>query len=436
MYLIDSNKELTPDLLSKYINNFILNVQPKLKKWENYYNGRHAILQKSYSDESKPCNRIVTNFCKVIVDTYNGYITGKPISYSSNQDIGDIQEVLNYNDTPTEDNELLKDALVYGVSYEIQYLDEDAQQRFTRINPLNAFAIYSNTLSRDLLYFIRWYPANEIENDNKYVCEVYTENSIITYNMENQSGTLQYVKEEPHYYHQCPVSVFQLNENETNIFDSIIGLNNAYNQLVSAELDDYEAFVDAYMVLDIDVDDQEIKKMKENRVLLVPQGYNAKYLTKEVNDTQIQNILENIKKNIYKITACPDMGDENFLAQSGTALAYKLVGFENVASNIVANMTKALQRRIELICEILNLKAAEATWRDINITFTRNLPNDYTTIIQLVNSLQGIVSNKTLLSQLPFIKDVDAEIEAVNKQKQENMDLYGLGNNEDDEKDE
>jgi hypothetical protein len=40
-------------------------------------------------------------------------------------------------------------------------------------------------------------------------------------------------------------------------------------------------------------------------------------------------------------------------------MRYKLVGFENVASNIVANMTKALQRRIELICEILYLTGEE-----------------------------------------------------------------------------
>ena len=127
------------------------------------------------------------------------------------------------------------------------------------------------------------------------------------------------------------------------------------------------------------------------------------------------------------MTACPDMADETFLAQSGTALAYKLVGFENVASGIVARFTKALQRRIELICNVLNLKASEAVWRDINIIFIRNLPINLTETIQLVNSLKGTVSDATLLSQLPFIKDVDAELEALQKQKEANMALYNFG---------
>ena len=75
----------------------------------------------------------------------------------------------------------------------------------------------------------------------------------------------------------------------------------------------------------------------------------------------------------------------------------------------------------------MNLKAYEAIWRDVHISFIRNLPVNLTETIQLVNSLQGIVSNKTLLSQIPFVSDVNAELEAVQKQKEENMALYSFG---------
>ena len=132
------------------------------------------------------------------------------------------------------------------------------------------------------------------------------------------------------------------------------------------------------------------------------------------------------------------MADETFLAQSGTALAYKLVGFENVASGIVARFTKALQRRIRLICNILNIKASDAVWRDIQINFVRNLPVNLTETINLVNSLKGTVSDATLLSQIPFITDVQAELEAIKAQKEENMAIYGLGafSSSDDEEEE
>ena len=435
MFYISKDTELTTELLQKIMDKFTTYVQPKLKKWKDYYDGKHAILEKSYVDSTKKCNRIVTNYCKIITDTYSGYICGKPVSYSSNDDITDVQEVINYNDDNAENIAFCTNALTYGVAYELQWIDKYSKNRYSQVSPLNAFAIYDNTLDNNLLYFVRWYDSNSIDDDEVKFVEVYDSKTIKTYKVRGIGGSLEFVEEVPHYFGDVPVSVFWLNEDtEDNIFNCIISLNDAYNELQSSEVDDFSAFCDAYLTLvGMDADNDDISAMKENRVLILPEGGSAGWLTKNASDTQIVNMLDNIKKNIFKVTACPDMADESFLAQSGTALAYKLVGFENVASGIVAKFTKAIQRRIELTCNVLNLKASDAVWRDININFVRNLPVNITETIQLVNSLKGTVSDATLLSQLPFIKDVQAELEAVNKQKQENMALYNFGGTEDDE---
>ena len=230
------------------------------------------------------------------------------------------------------------------------------------------------------------------------------------------------------HFGDVPVSVFYLNDNEENIFNCVMSLNDAYNELQSSEIDDFQAWVDAYLTLTgADIDTDDVVSMKENRVLVLPEGAQAAWLTKNASDTQIVNMLENIKKNIFKVTACPDMSDENFMAQSGVAIQYKLTGFENVAAGIVTRFTKAIQRRIELICNVLNLKASEAVWRDIQINFVRNLPTDMTETINLVNALKGTVSDATLLSQIPFITDVQAELEAVEQQRQASMDSFGFG---------
>lgn len=426
MFTLNKNTELTKELLQKILNRFMTTERPKLQLWENYYRGKHAILNKSYSDASKECNHIITNYCKIITDTYSGYICGKPISYFSNDDITDIQDALNYNDSAAQDMAMITNALIYGVAYELQWVDKYAQIRYCQVNPLDCFAIFDNTLDCELLYFVRWYKVNSIdETDSTYIVEVYDSNSVRRYKSFGMGGALEFIDEEAHYFGDVPVSVFYLNENEENIFNSIITLNDAYNELQSSEIDDFNAWVDAYLTFTgVNAETDDISAMKENRVLILPEGAEASWLTKNANDTQIVNILENIKKNIFKVTACPDMADETFLAQSGTALAYKLVGFENVASGIVARFTKALQRRIELICNILNLKASDATWRDININFVRNLPINLTETVNLVNSLKGIVSDSTLLAQLPFIKNVSAELEAIKKQKEEEVKIY------------
>ena len=433
MYMLSKDTELTPELLRKILDRFNTTDLIKRKRWKNYYDGKMDILQKQYSDPTKPCSHVVTNLCKVVADTYCGYIAGKPVTYTSNDNIDDIQEVINYNDDESENTNWLLNALIYGVGYELHWIDNDAQERYSQISPLNCVAIHAASLENELLYFIRWYDVSDFDDDDLLCVEVYDAHSKKTYHCHGLVGALEFISEEPHAFNDVPVSVFYLNEQEESIFNQAMSLNDAYNELQSSEVDDYSAFCDAYLVLiGTDAEEEDIASMKENRVLVLPEGANAQYLIKQSNDTQITNMLENIKKNIFKVTCTPDMSDENFMAQSGVAIKYKLVGFENKASSIVTNFTKAIQRRIELICNILHLKASDTVWRDVNINFVRNLPADLTETINLVNSLKGTVSDATLLSQIPFVTDVQAEIEAVREQKEKEASLYNFNVNFDD----
>lgn len=213
-----------------------------------------------------------------------------------------------------------------------------------------------------------------------------------------------------------------------------MSLQDAYNNLLSAEIDDFDAFADAYLILKgVTADSDDLADMKRNRVLLMDAEDSAEYLTKNISDTQIQNMLQNINDQIHKMSNSPDFNDEKLMAQSGIAMKYKLIGFENVSSAIVANMTKALQKRIELICEVLNLTDGVAMWRDIKITFTRNLPENTLETAQMVNQLRGLVSDETLLSQIPFITNPAEEVERVKEQKQLNADLYSFPTGYDEE---
>ena len=430
MFYLNRETELTTGLLNKMINRFNLNVQPKLKKNKNYYDGIQAILNKTYSDESKPCNRTVINYCKNITDSYCGYLaTPGYISYSSNEDIEEVMNILRYNDYQAEDSDFLLDALVYGTAAELMYLDNDGQTRFRLINPQNCFGICDDTLSGDLMYFVRWYAANDWDDSDTYNVDVYSDTLVKHYTMSGMSGFLTFVSEEPHYFSQCPANIFSLPD-ERSIFDCVVDLQDAANELVSAEIDDFSAFCDAYLVLmGMDADAEDIALMKENRVLIMPEGASATWLTKNMNDTQVENILKRIHDSIYRIAACPDFSSESFVGgvSSGIAIKYRLTGMETRAGKIEAAMKKALQRRVEIISGIASLKLGEEVFRDIEIEFKRNVPEDITSTINMINSLKGSVSDATLLSQLPFISDVNEELEALNTQKQENMAMYGFG---------
>jgi SPP1 family phage portal protein len=398
------------------INRFRVSVEPKLMRYKNYYDGIQDILNKSYTDESKPCNRTVMNYCKNIVDSYCGYLaTPGYISYSSENDIEDIMNILNYNDYQAEDADLLLDALIYGTAAELMFIDSDGKTRFRLINPTQCFAVYDDSLTGDLLYFVRMYKANDWDESDKYFVDVYGDNEVKHYSMSGKNGYLEFINDEKHYFSQCPANVFSLPD-EKSVFDCIMSLQDSANELLSDEIDDYSAFCDAYLSLTgVDADNDDISSMKENRVLILPEGSNATWLTKNASDAQVENILKRIHDSIYRVAQCPDFSSETFIGgvSSGVAIRYRLTGMETRAAKIVAEMKKALQRRVEIICGIASLKLGEEVFRDINISFKRNITEDYTTLINVVNGLKGSVSDATLLSQIPFINDVNEELERV-----------------------
>ena len=429
MFYLNRNEELTIELLQKMINHFRINEQPKLEKYKNYYDGIQAILKKTYADETKPCSRTVINYCRNIVDSYCGYLaTPGYINYRSDDDIEEIMNVLKYNDYQDADADLLLNALIYGVGYELMYLDANSQTRFRTINPTQCFAVSDDSLTGDLMYFVRMYKANEWDLTDTYNVDVYGPISVKHYTMAGMNGYLTLVAEEPHFFSQCPANVFALAD-EKSIFDCVLGLQDAANELLSSEVDDYSAFCDAYLVLQgVDAEHDDITQLKQDRVIVIPEGANASWLTKNANDAQVENILQRIHESIYRIAQCPDFSSESFVGgvSSGIAIQYRLTGMETRAGKIEAVMKKALQRRIEIISGIASLKLGEDVFRDIQIEFKRNIPEDQTATINLINSLRGLVSDATLLSQLDFIGDVNAELEAVSEQKAANMSLYSF----------
>ena len=430
MFYINKDAELSVELLNKMINKFNLDVEPKLKKYKNYYDGIQAILNKTYSDASKPCNRTIINYCKNIADSYCGYLASPGyISYRSEQDIEDIMDILKYNDYQAEDSDFLLNALVYGKAAELMYVDLEGKVRFRQINPTQCFAIFDDSLTGDLLYFVRIYEASDWDDTNIYNVDVYSDYDVKHYTMSGENGNLVFVSEEPHYFSQCPANVFALPD-EKSIFDCILSLQDAANEVLSSEIDDYTAFCDAYLALTgMDADSEDIVSMKENRVLILPEGASATWLTKNASDAQVENILKRIHDSIYRIAACPDFSSETFVGgvSSGIAIRYRLTGMETRAAKICAEMKKALQRRIEIITGIASLKLGEEVFTDIDIEFKRNIPEDLSSTINLINTLKGTVSDATLLSQLPFISDVNGELEAVQAQKKANIETYGFG---------
>ena len=377
-------------------------------------------------DSTKPNNKIANAYASYITDTLVGYFIGEPISYTAEDEIllKDLSMIFEYNDEADENAELAKNASIYGVAYEMLYLsEEDNMIRFKALDPKEIIPIFDKTIEQNLIAVIRYYDDYDVVNDKTYtLVEIIDDVMVRRYKMDSSFLLLEAY---PHYFGMVPVAIYKNNEEERGDFENVISLIDAYDKMESDTLNDFEYFVDAYLALyGFTADGDDVAKMKENRILLMDEGTKAEWLIKQTSDTYVENMKNRLDKDIHKFAKCPNMSDQEFASNaSGVAIKFKLLGTENLISIKERKFKRGLQQRLELMSVITGVLRESFDWRAVNIIFTRNVPSNNTDIANMVNTLKDIVSEETLLAQIPFVEDVQDELERLKQEREENKEL-------------
>ena len=424
MLRVSKETEMTPTIIEYLIKQFRMNDLSRLQNLEGYYQGNNVILQRVMIDITKPNNKTPNPYANYITDMYTGYFAGKPITYSGKDDaiLEELNLIFAYNDEADENSEIAKDASIYGKAYEMLYVDSNSATRFKKVNPKEVICVYDDTIEGDMLFAIRFYSGSDIMGENAYsIAEVYSNFEVATYKGNEDFTGFILQETHMHYFALVPFIEYKNNDDVIGDYELVVPLIDAYDKLGSDSLNDFEYFTDSYLgLIGMDfptdaegkLDTTVIQSMKENRLLLIPEGGSAGFITKQVNDAQIENLKTRIDNDIHKFSKCPALTDKDFAGtSSGVAMKYKLIGFENVASVKERKFKKGLQRRIELISNIMTLTSSTFDYRSIELTFIRNIPNNITEVADTINKLRGLVSDETLIAQLPFITDIQAEID-------------------------
>ncbi|MDD3502515.1 MAG: phage portal protein [Eubacteriales bacterium] len=413
IYNIRNDELLTTAKILKYISASRTD-NAYITKLQNYYKGFQAIDNKSVADSSKPCNIVKTNFTRIISNAYTGYFMGEPVRYQSDNKemLSELEAINNYNDEAGENMQLAKDASITGRAIELVYIDSEGLVRFKRLNPAEVILIYDDTLEEELLFAIRFWEYQAIDEQTPTLfVQVYSRNEIISYS--GNSNQLTETGRIAHAFSLVPVVVFFNDSDKQGDFESILTLQDAYNKIDSYSVDELEAFSDAYLALSglEGTTNEDIQDMKNNRVLLLPDDGKAAFLTKNINDTYIENLKNRLVDSIYKTSLCPDLQNPSFGTDSGVAVRYKLIFFNSRTAEKERLFKIGLQRRIELITAYMNVIGSAYDYRDIDMSFSRSLPQNDIETAGIINQLRGIVSNETLISKLSFIPDAKSELE-------------------------
>lgn len=430
--MIRSNIAIPKELNGKVIDVLVSDHKKYLaryKKLQNYYEGETDILKRKKKDTSKPNNKVVSPYPSYVVDLMQGMFIGKPVSYtSSNKDyMEDIQYIFDKNDEQDENSELAKMAGIKGKAYEIVFTDEDGEIGFNEEDADNMIVVYDTKISPDMILAVRLYNGGDILSSESVECATaYTDSEIIEY--VNKGEGFQEESRKDHYFKQVQVVEFLNNDEYIGDFERAISNIDAYEKTQSDTSNDHEEFTDAFLVLAGmgGTTAEDATKLKEDKILLIDgEGQNAYWLTKEINDVALENYKDRLNEDIHKMCKVPDMGDEKFSGNSsGVALEHKLLALEQVLSSKERKFKRGLQKRLQLITEILNKFDKGYDYTDIDITFTRNKPVNAKEAVEIAKSLLGFTSTSTALSELPMIDDVGAEEEKIAKEMEKRKSVY------------
>lgn len=437
------DKRIIRQLISKHISKV-----GDLKKNMAYYQGKHKILE-----DAKRENRLVCNHAKDISDTASSYFIGNPVTYKSDADIKNLTDSLETAGADETDGDNGLDLSIYGLAYEYVYVKENENNLLTKnLSPENTFMVKDDSIEENELFAVYYYVRKDDSGTGPehYIATVLTPN--YKYELDIQNNEVPQLTTElpvPHYLGEIPIIEYLNNKLAIGDFELQIPLIDAYNALMSDRITDKEQFIDAILAIygtllsdedepGTEEEDQNIKKAKERlkkyKVLEMPDTAKAEYLTRTFDESGVEILKKAIEQDIHKFSHIPCMSDESFGGNvSGVAMEFKLLGMENITKIKTRYYRKGLRKRIRIFCNYLALHGKSVDPAGITMTFTRALPKNLLEISQIVANLWGKVSRKTLLSQVPFVDDVDEELKALDEETEENLkrqqEVFGMQEN-------
>ena len=396
---------------------------------EDYFYGKHKILQRTFDDESKPNNQVMCNIPKYIVQVRTGFFSSSPLTLESENPeyLKDIRKVLEYNDFKQIFNQLDTYCSIYGHSFLVMYMNEEGRISFTAQNPTDWIYVRDNSLEQKPKFAIRYYAWwDDVENMQMYDIELYTDKEIINY--EGSPVDLKEVSRRPHYFNGLPVIEFMENESRQGSYENVISLIDTYELMLSDTANTINYFSDCYLVLTgmQETQAEDIARMKNDRVLLVPEGCEASFLTKNVSENYNENMLKRLQEQIFVVACTPLLSDSSFSSNSsGVAIQFKLFSMEK-SVQLKENIFRAgFNKMFNLIKNMINLYERKSYTEDDKIiqTFTRSLPMDLSALADSISKLNGVVSRRTLMSQLDFVSDASLEENQLRSEQEEAMEM-------------
>ena len=417
-YIISNETEIKEKNVQNWLTQFTDNIQPHLKDLDSYYQGEDEII--SYPYEKREMNsQIHVNLAYMTVQNIVSYCFGKEPTqdYSKSFKHGDYIDDLKFkNNEILEDKALESDCSRLGLAYEFIGVREVKGNKkepfYKRIDPFTTFMVVDDTILENEICYITY---SIIKSDNGVEYKkgyIYTRGKITEFDTKN--GGVKFIGTETNtaYPDDFPIVMYKNNDNMFGDYEPACPILKAYSKTYSLGMDDFSGIANAILAFfNVDLPDEEREKLNRTRVVsLMGENADAKYVYKKLDSSSFKALQEALRGEYYAITNVPDFTDLASYNKSGSAIAFKMLGIENIRLNKSAYFEQGMRRRWDIIASYVG-KKFEINRKDMEFHFYNNLPDNVSADLEYADLVdRGLMSKETAMKRMETVTDVEGEL--------------------------
>lgn len=417
--------------------NYILEDRIKL---ERYYDGDNKIIKQG-TVAGRPNYSINVNMAKYVTDVATGYFMGIPVTYATqNENVTDVLTKINdINKNCNSDEidfQLAGDMSVFGIAYQLVMVKEGnapIEERiiYKRLDPKRTFIVTDNTILKNPVCAVYYYSylIDNVVNDRAYV---YTDTDL--YIFEGSNLNLKPVDGYPIAHNMGYIPILETLNNDDAFGDyyAITDLLDSLSLTLSNNTDDLQSIANAILAASGgNLTEETIKNINTYRTANLPSGADMKWVIKELNPEAVKQHIDKLLDFIFQISLVPDLTDDQFAGNlSGVAMEFKMWGVDQLRTAKEKKFRRTLYERLKILLHLLQyqIKSNIELTNDIEIKFYKNLPENMARDYDIAKNLSGIVSLRTILENISIVNDVDAELEEIKTEKEQEADTFGFNN--------
>lgn len=381
--------------------------------------------------------KVRTNFIKKFIKEEVAYLVSNKITYTSKSSNTNMLEFMEYKMNHWNKNHeksLLRNMLTYGSVFELYYITKKRNEIYFNakiITPRDGYALLDDNGNVEV--FFRFFRK---KFDTKQYLDIYTNDFI--YHVDESFEEVE--KPTKNIFGEVPVvvgSVSEYKEHDT-LFNEIKDLVDAYQTNLSDIVNEISDYRLAYLVftgcqIDYTNEDEygktDVDYMKEKGIMETGNSDGKiSFLTKQINDTFVQNTLNVLKKNMYEISSHIDTNEKMQSNLSGSAVRNRMIGLEQRIRDSEGSMKNIIQGRLYFLFLLFNkIEGIEYDYRDVDIKFTLNIPQDDVSTAQIISQLpEGILSKQTSRGLFSFMYNSDREQKLIDEETKKELDSESL----------